>query len=81
MKLCIGAFLCLAGGAAAFVQQPTRTASTQQTKLAMASEPKMDDRRSFVTKVSFCGSVGFYGYWKFSKLLSLHVNGRPHTLD
>ena len=49
MKLSIGAILCLSGGAAAFVH-PTQPTSAL-TKLSMASEPNMDDRRSFVTKV------------------------------
>ena len=51
MKLSIAAFLYLAGGAAAFVQQPMQSASAQ-TILAMASEPSIGDRRAFVTKVS-----------------------------
>ena len=49
MKLSIGVILCLSGGAAAFVH-PTQPTSAL-TKLSMASEPNMDDRRSFVTKV------------------------------
>jgi hypothetical protein len=51
MKLSIGAILCITGGAAAFIQQPTKRTSLAQAKLSIASETNMDDRRSFVTKV------------------------------
>mmetsp|Transcript_17283 Transcript_17283/g.31308 ORF Transcript_17283/g.31308 Transcript_17283/m.31308 type:complete len:406 (+) Transcript_17283:80-1297(+) len=57
MKLSIGAILCITGGAAAFIQQPTKRTSLAQAKLSIASETNMDDRRSFVTKTGSAAAL------------------------
>lgn len=52
MKLQIGALLFVCGGAAAFMQQPLRTAAPGKTGILMSSDDvDIKDRRSFVTKV------------------------------